>query len=194
MSGRPRIYDEEQVIDKAIQVFWDQCYEAASADELLEAMGIGKGSFYLNFKGGKQELYERSIKQFAKKFHKRIEQGLETADDPIEYIKQFFIAGANASTLQKNRGCYYGNALVQLTMKEKETKLVAAQMLHDLRVLFVKAIVKAKEKGRLSKDADAELLGWHLINFWNGINVTRRMEQSPKVLREIIDLNFRMLE
>ena len=54
MAGRPKIFDEQEVISKASQIFWEKGYEAASAEELLKAMGIGKGSFYLFFKGGKK--------------------------------------------------------------------------------------------------------------------------------------------
>jgi len=54
MAGRPKIFDEQDVINKAIEVFWGKGYEAASADELLKAMNIGKGSFYLSFRGGKR--------------------------------------------------------------------------------------------------------------------------------------------
>src|ERR1700744_5958557 len=104
MAGRPKIYEEEAVIEKAIDVFWGKCYDAASADELLEAMGIGKGSFYLNFKGGKQELYERSLKQFAEKFHKEIQQEMERSGDEIGYIKKLFLSAADSSPAQKNRG------------------------------------------------------------------------------------------
>ena len=65
MAGRPKIFEEKDIINKAIEVFWTKGYEAASSDDLLAAMGIGKGSFYLAFKGGKKELYEKSLEQFS---------------------------------------------------------------------------------------------------------------------------------
>ncbi len=194
MAGRPKIYDEEQVIDKAINVFWDTCYDAVSADELLEAMGIGKGSFYLNFKGGKQELYERSLKQFAEKFHQKIEQEMIRADDTIAYIRQLFLSAADAPSSKKNRGCYYGNALVQLSAKDKSTKQLAAQLLNNLHGIFTKAIRIAQKKGQIQTKADPELLSWHLSNLWNGINVTRRMQKSPETLRALIELNLTLLQ
>jgi TetR/AcrR family transcriptional repressor of nem operon len=194
MAGRPKIYDDEQVIDKAIEVFRDKCYDAASTDELLSAMGIGKGSFYLNFKGGKEELYQRSLKRFAETLNKKIVLEMDRSDNQIGYIKDLFFEMANLTPAQKERGCYYGNALVQLSEKDKETKALAAELLKDLHAIFLKAIISGQEKGQISKDKNAEVLGWHLINFWNGINVTKRMEKSPAILKALIEANFKLLE
>lgn len=194
MAGRPRIYDEVQIIDKAINVFWDKCYDAASADELLAAMGIGKGSFYLNFKGGKQELYEKSVKRFADKFRKKIEQEMSESGDEIGCIKQLFLAEANQSPERKNRGCYIGNALIQLSVKDTHMRKIADNVLNELRQLFAKVIRNAQEKGQIKNKDNAEVLAWHLINLWNGINVTKRMSQSPEELLSLIELNLRLLE
>jgi TetR/AcrR family transcriptional repressor of nem operon len=194
MAGRPKLYDEDEVIDKAINVFWDKCYDVASAEELLEEMGIGKGSFYFNFKGGKQELYERTLKRFAEKLNGKMERGLEKADDTIAYIKQYFITGAHASSLQKDRGCYYGNAMIQLSEKDKALKVLAAGILSDMQRIFTRAIRIAQDRGQIPVSQNAEALGLHLINFWNGMNVTRRMERSPEKLLALINLNFAVIQ
>jgi len=193
MGGRPKLYDEMDILDKAINVFWDKNYDVASSDELLGAMGIGKSSFYFNFKGGKQELYEHTLRRFAEKLNGKMERGLEKADDTIAYIKQYFVSGANSSIIQKDRGCYYGNALVQLSEKDRKVKALAVGILEDMQRIFTKAVRIAQERGQISKEHSAEALGFHLINFWNGINLTRRMERSPEALLELIDLNFDLL-
>ncbi len=194
MAGRPKIFNEEQAIDKAMQVFWDKCYDSASADELLAAMGIGKGSFYLSFKGGKQELYERSVKRFADNFYRNFMEGMAKADDEIAYIKSFFLSLADAPDESKNRGCYIGNALVQLSEKDKNVRDIAAGLLQKFQVGFAAAIKKAQQAGNLQTTQDAEVLAWHLSNLWNGINVTRRMEKSPEKLRNLIELNLSILQ
>lgn len=194
MAGRPKIFNEEQAIDKAMQVFWDKCYDSASADELLAAMGIGKGSFYLSFKGGKQELYERSVKQFSDNFYRNFMEGMAKADDEITFIKSFFLSLADSTDGSKNRGCYIGNALVQLSEKDKNVRDIAAGLLHKFQVAFAAAIKKAQEAGTLHTTHDPEVLAWHLSNLWNGINVTRRMEKSPEKLRTLIELNLSILQ
>lgn len=56
MAGRHKTYDEQVVLDKAIEVFWKKGYELSSAENLLKAMGIGKGSFYFAFKKWKTRI------------------------------------------------------------------------------------------------------------------------------------------
>src|ERR1700761_7327176 len=169
MKGRPKLYDEDEVIDKAIEVFRDKCYDAASADELLAAMGIGKGSFYFNFKGGKLELYERSLQRYADKLNTKIEKEMEASGDEIAYLKQLFMSIAGSSAANKDRGCYYGNALVSISVQDKQTRAIAARLLADLHRIFKKGIERAQEKGQVPKDRDAASLAWILSNLWNGM-------------------------
>jgi len=194
MAGRPKIFNEEQVIDKATEVFWDKCYDAASADDLLQAMGIGKGSFYLSFKGGKQELYEKSLKQFGEKFYTLFQEKLSESADKIAFLKRFFLSMADVPSMDKRRGCYLGNALVQLSNKDEKAKETAAKLLTNLQKVFAQTIHEAQENGALNTTENPEILGWYLSNLWNGINVTRRMEKSPEVLRNLIELNLKILE
>ncbi len=74
MAGRPKIFDKKDVIRKASEVFWKKGYEASSAEVLLSAMQMGKGSFYLHFKGGKKELYQRSLDLFSKEAMERFKK------------------------------------------------------------------------------------------------------------------------
>lgn len=194
MAGRPKIFDEQEAIQKATEVFRNKGYDTASADELLNAMGIGKGSFYLAFKGGKQELYVRSIKQFAEEFNKKIASAIESSDNPIHLIRELFLGLAGKRGCDIERGCYLGNALVQLSEKDEDIKKVTAGLLKNLQKIFAAAISRAQANNQLTTKDDPEVLAWHLTNLWNGIHVTRRMENSPEILRPIIEMNLRLLE
>jgi len=193
MAGRPKIFDEQEAVAKATEVFRSKGYDTASADELLCAMGIGKGSFYLAFKGGKRELYIRSITQFSEYFYQKLSTTIAASDDKIQFIRKFFLNLADASDCDKERGCYLGNALVQLSEKDQEIKKITVQLLKKLQALFAEIIRTAQENGQISSTEDPEMIGWHLSNLWNGIHVTRRMESSPEILRKIIEMNLKIL-
>lgn len=194
MAGRPKIFDEQEAVAKATEVFRDKGYDTASADELLCAMGIGKGSFYLAFKGGKQELYIRSISQFSDRFYQKLSDRLEASEDKIQFLKQFFMGLAYSSDCDKERGCYLGNALVQLSEKDDEIKKITALLLKKLQSLFAETIRNAQQSGEIHSTENPEIIGWHLSNLWNGIHVTRRMESSPEILTGILEINLKILD
>ena len=194
MAGRHKIFNEEEVIGKASKVFWKAGYEASSAEEILAAMGIGQGSFYNTFKGGKLELYERSLYQFTKEFEKEFLEEMLRSDSGVGNIRSFFISLASESAESKMFGCYLGNAMVQLTEREMAVKKVAIGLLKRVEQIFVRVIEKAQKNGKMKNLTDAKLLGMYLINLWNGIYMTRRMGYTTEQLRALIELNLEILE
>ncbi len=61
--ARPREFDETDALDRAMVVFWKKGYQNTSLDDLLEAMGIQRGSFYNTF-GSKKETYLRALDRY----------------------------------------------------------------------------------------------------------------------------------
>lgn len=194
MAGRPKIFDEQTVIEKAIEVFWVKGYESASAEELLKAMNIGKGSFYLSFKGGKKELYEKSLEQFSKKAAERFKNDLEQAADPIRFLKNFFLSMADSPKERQLKGCYLGNAIVEMSNIDNKTKKKAARLLGQLEEDFKKIIQKAQQDNRLKTTEDPDTLARLLITLWNGINITRMMYPENQDLKKMIELQLQVLK
>ncbi len=63
MNGRPREFDDEAVIEAAMDVFWRHGFEASSTQELCARTGLGRGSLYNAF-GSKQGLYEKALRHY----------------------------------------------------------------------------------------------------------------------------------
>ncbi len=194
MAGRPKIFDEKDVIRKASEVFWKKGYEASSAEELLAAMQIGKGSFYLHFKGGKKELYQRSLDLFSEEAMERFNKNLAEATDEIQFLKSFILSVADSSRERKQNGCYLGNGVVEMSNLDPETKDRAGVLLNKLEKAFAAIIKRAQETGKLTSKVNHQLLAKYLINLRNGINVTARTEKDSKRLREMIELSLEILK
>ena len=62
-KGRPREFDPDEALDKAMMVFWQQGFESASLTDLTEAMGISRPSLYAAF-GNKEELFRRALERY----------------------------------------------------------------------------------------------------------------------------------
>lgn len=194
MAGRPKIYDETAILDKAVDVFWEKGYANATADDLLAAMGIGKGSFYLAFKGGKEELFRKSMERVVELNFRSIREALDSCEDPVQFIRDFFMSLTGSESPVGNKGCYFGNALIQVSADDSGLKLIAAKYLHLLEEIFTEAIRKGKDLGLLTTTESAASLGAYLVNLWNGINVTRRMETDQQKLAQLVRMNLNILQ
>ena len=194
MAGRPKIYDETAILDRAVDVFWDKGYANATADDLLAAMGIGKGSFYLAFKGGKEELFRKSMERVVELNFKSIREALGSCEDPVQFIRDFFMSLTGDQSPVGNKGCYFGNALIQVSADDAGLKLIAAKYLHLLEEIFTEAVQKGKDLGLLTTKESAASLGAYLVNLWNGMNVTRRMETDQHKLVQLVRMNLNILQ
>ena len=73
--GRPRSFDETDVLDIAKDLFWQRGYEATSIKDLTEAMGMTPPSLYAAF-GSKEALYRRVLDRYIETFGHRLREGL----------------------------------------------------------------------------------------------------------------------
>lgn len=194
MAGRPKHNTDEELIDRAIQVFWERGYHAASAKDLLKGMDIGQGSFYRSFPGGKKELYQKSMIRFLEKANSTYYKALEKSDCPIDHLKNFFNVVPVRKKEEMNNGCYLGNAVVELSNLDDESIRIATNLLNKLKDGFEKALILAQEKGKLGSEKSPKELALYLINLWNGINVTNRMNFSTTELKKILSLSLDILK
>ena len=193
MTGRPKTFDEHDVIERAQRVFWQRGYGAASTEELLAAMGIGKGSFYLAFPGGKRELFEKTVQQFHQDSFRPLEQRVAASAQPLEVVKDYFHRTATAALGTHAQGCYLANTVMEMTSLDPPLQQAAGQLLKQLEALFFTVIQQAQANGQLTNPTDARLLARHLLTLWNGLSITRRLYPDNAQLRELLDWQLAVL-
>lgn len=192
MRGRPTIHQNEELIQKAQDIFWKKGYTATSLSDLLKITGAGSGSFYNTFKGGKKEVFKEAINQRRKDFED-FKYELETSETPIELIKQFFQSVADESQTSHLQGCIIANTVVEMTFLDDELGNEAKKILQEVEEMYTKAIRKAQQKGNLKNQTEASILGKYLITFWCGLNTLRRMYPDKKILSQQIEMQLAVL-
>ncbi|MGN6645716.1 MAG: TetR/AcrR family transcriptional regulator [Cytophaga sp.] len=193
MPGRPKIFDEEEVINKAIEVFWKNGYEASSTEILLNAMGIGKSSFYLEFKGGKRELFERAMQQRSRLALENLEKGFRESTNKIDYLKSLFYSIADTKLARHKNGCLLGNTIAELSNRELGLKDVAANLLLKLEQVFLKVIKECQADGTLKTKESPEILAKYLLSVWNGLNISVRIYSNKKILLPLIEKQLEII-
>lgn len=192
MAGRPRIFDETTAIKKAVEVFWKKGYEVTSTVDLIQAMGIQRGSFYNTF-GSKKELFIKAIDIHEQSSFIEFRKILKESEDPIEILKMIFVSMADCSEDEYLKGCFAGNTLAALTGIDEELALIASVHLKEMESIFYDVIDNAKAIGRLKTKVETDLLAKYLLNLWNGLNLTRRIYHDKKTLIPLIKLQLEIL-
>lgn len=192
MKGRPNIFKENEIILKAQEMFWKKGYNATSLSDISKATGAGAGTLYNTFKGGKKELFKKSLQQ--RKVHLtdfKIKIG--NSDNPIELIKEFFITIATETKNDHLKGCIVANTIVEMTFIDDELENEAIEILKETEKLYTKTILEEQKKGNLKSEIEASILGKHLITVWCGINSLRRVYPDKEILRILIELQLNII-
>ncbi len=189
MAGRPKIFDEEAALNKAAILFWKKGYEATSTEDLIQAMGVQRGSFYNSF-GSKKELFINAINSHETNLFSRFKKQLKASNRPIQVIKDAFLSLADCPKEEHLMGCFAGNTIAEFSGIDEELAENAGKHLKALEEIFFKQIKSSQQTGELKSKIEARLLGKYLLNLWNGINITRRVYPDKNILKSLIEFQL----
>jgi AcrR family transcriptional regulator len=103
-SGRPREFDTEEALDRAMEIFWRKGYEGTSVSDLTECLGITRPSLYAAF-GNKEELFRLVLQRYEAKIVTYRPQAL-SAPTAREVARQMLEGAANVFGTKVNPpGC-----------------------------------------------------------------------------------------
>src|SRR6185295_12348945 len=119
--ARQKEFDREEVLHKAMEVFWSRGYEAASIQGLIEHMGINRQSLYDTF-GDKHSLYLLALDRYCDAECRRVSQLLERPGSVKKTLRQLFEDVIERALCDgQRRGCFMGNAMSELAGRCKQT-------------------------------------------------------------------------
>ncbi|WP_430410444.1 TetR/AcrR family transcriptional regulator [Kordia sp.] len=156
--SRKKQYIEEDVVEKAMHVFWIKGYEHTSMQMLEKQMGINKFSIYSSF-GSKKGLFIESLKFYRKKVSE-ITKELETSTAGILAIKQYFYKFLKLSAGNGfGKGCLITNTLNEMDI-ETDTEIVAQVegFRNQIRQLFYNKLMLEKYKDSALVENQADYL------------------------------------
>jgi len=104
MAGRPKSFDLNDARDAFLQVFWTKGYNDTSVDDLQQAAGIKRGSFYATFES-KDDVFATSLNTYWDRVTELILHNLDSSKDPLEAIARFLRYAGEFMTENMPRGC-----------------------------------------------------------------------------------------
>ncbi|WP_189224530.1 TetR/AcrR family transcriptional regulator [Saccharothrix coeruleofusca] len=188
--GRPRSFDADEALGRAMVVFWEQGYEGASLTDLTSAMGITKTSMYAAF-GNKEELFRKALRRYAEGPASYVAEAL-ARPTALEVVEAFLTGAVETST---RPGCPAGCLSVQGSLAAGEAGRPARDVLiawrEECRAYLRDRFRRAVDEGDLPPDTDPELLARYVMTVANGIAVQAAGGAGRDELRQVADLAMR---
>jgi TetR/AcrR family transcriptional repressor of nem operon len=170
MVGRPREFDEEQVLDAAMKAFWANGYESTSLADLVSVTGLHKGSLYQAF-GDKHSLFIQTLHRYLRNVRDHKNQILESADTPLGGIRAVLHGIINMSELDSScpQGCMAVKSMVELAPHDAEVRRIMDDHKNSMRVSMESRLAQAQANGELGKDKSPKMISALIMIFMDGL-------------------------
>ncbi|GAB3568874.1 TetR/AcrR family transcriptional regulator [Amycolatopsis endophytica] len=168
--GRPRGFDADEALERAMLVFWERGYEGASLTDLTGAMGITRTSMYAAF-GNKEELFRKAVQRYAEGPGAYVARAL--GEPTARQVARALLAGSVCATTGADRPA--GCLVVQGSLAAGESGRPARDELAGWREVACAHLRdrfrRAVEEGDLPADSDPAVLARYVMTVAHGIAV-----------------------
>ncbi|MCS3734189.1 TetR/AcrR family transcriptional regulator [Mucilaginibacter dorajii] len=191
--ARKKEFDEDQLLDKAVALFWDKGYHATSAQDLVDGLGINRSSLY-NTYTDKRTLFTKSLRQYQAKNTNAVLSMLKNIVDAREAISQILhgvIKESEEDTLAK--GCFMVNTAVELSSHDKEIGALVTENNQSVEDAFARTIEKGQAHGQFTKAKDARALAHFVFSTISGLRVSARAGADKQTLEDIVQVALLVL-
>ncbi|MEU6935378.1 TetR/AcrR family transcriptional regulator [Streptomyces rubiginosohelvolus] len=169
-SGRPRGFDADQALERAMLVFWEHGYEGASLAALTDAMGISATSVYAAF-GNKQELFRKAMERYATGPSDYLVRALE--QPTARGVATELLAGTIRTTTRPSgpQGCLGVQGALAASDSGREVRDLLADWRNDSCCRIQERFRRAADEGDLPPGTDPAVLARYVTTLAFGIAV-----------------------
>ncbi len=190
--GRSKEFEENIVLQKAMEVFWQKGYEKTSMSDLVEHMGIHRKSIYDTF-GDKHALYLKVIdrySEFSTAQFKSETRRAKNSYQAIQYIFDYIIEGNE----DKQFGCLFVNATTESGPWDQEVLVKTENAFRQAENFIAEIIKKGQEDGEFSTKYDDELLAEIIHNALLGLRVLVKTSTSKEKMHNVANFFLDLLK
>ncbi len=190
---RPKEFDRDEVLDRAMELFWRKGYEATSIGDLTDHLGIGRQSLYDTF-GDKHALYVAALDHYGERYGTSV-AGAVAADGPIrKVLRDAFGTVIEASLARPTRSCMLLAATAERCPDDTDVAQRFCGNTTAVERAFTERLERAKRAGELGKHLEPKRLGRYFASALYGIQIQGRAGVAKRVLEDIADVAISILD
>ena len=190
--ARSKEFNEEEALDKAMEIFWRQGFEKTSIQDLVDQMGIHRRSLYDTF-GDKHALFVQTLERYESLIAAQIRKQITEEMTTVESIRKIFeLAVYSDSTYPK--GCLMVNTAVELSLLDSEVSQRIQSAFKQTENLIADLLIRGQARGEVARSFDIGELSRYIHNALIGVRVLVKMTADPKEFDSTIDLTLSILK
>ncbi|MFJ4112528.1 TetR/AcrR family transcriptional regulator [Pseudomonas sp. NPDC089758] len=191
--ARPQEFDTQQVLRKAMAVFWEKGYEATSLADLMAATGLSKSSLYGSF-GDKRELFLAAFDVY-RQDRKRDMLHLLSVDPARNGIVSFYESlFADVDTEAAHNGCMSVNQAVEMAPRDLRVKDMVADDFRTIHEALTAAIKRGQQDGSIKNLSDAEDIASILVLAFPGLQLMARINVGGEAMNRNLNILMAQLD
>lgn len=192
-KGRPRCFDRDEALVRALEVFWRRGYEPASISELCKAMGINAPSLYSSF-GNKAQLFLEAVNFYEKTYWEAPSKKLLENPDLYQGLDEFFRESARILLSPDSPcGCMVVLAAINISDDAEDVISAIRALRFMTKDMFAARLRQGIADGQLPPDTDVTALAGALNTMLEGLSIQARDGLSQDELERIASHAVRML-
>jgi TetR/AcrR family transcriptional repressor of nem operon len=192
--ARTKEFDENEVLDKALNIFWCRGYNGTSMQELVEGLGISRSSLYDTY-GDKHTLFLATLERYRTKQATGMIRMVENSLSVRGTIRDLFHFAVNETVADKlQRGCFMVNSTVEIAATDKEVAVIVNRNMQDIEDAFCRAIEKGQQQGEITTRHNARSLSRFIFNTFSGLRVAARSGADKQVFDDVVTVALSVLE
>jgi AcrR family transcriptional regulator len=182
--ARPKEFDQQKALRKAVRLFSRQGFAATSTDELMRVMGVGRQSMYDTF-GDKRALFLAALDLYVTESVQSIKAELEKPGSALSAVRTALVTFAERGDLCSAEGCMGLNAISEFGQRDADVTRITGNAGRMQRRALMRVFARAIKQGELSPDADLESMADFFESTLAGIRMAAKAGKSRRALRNI---------
>jgi len=189
MSRRDAAELRTKLLDQGVALLMERGYHGAGLQELVQRVGVPKGSFY-NYFASKEAFAAEVVAHYLDPFIARLDGRLQRSDlTALESLTGYFDELIEETErMDFKGGCLLGNLIGEVGETDDLCAASLQAAVRRYRDKLSQGISRAQQEGSLRRDMKAEEMADLLVNFWQGALLRMKIEKSTRPLRQFSDL------
>ena len=185
--GRPRAFDPEAAVERAMTAFWSRGYHGTSLPDLLRATKLSRGSLYAAF-GDKHALFLRALDRYISDALARVDQELDARTSALSGLRTFLAGYVDrASGDSGRRGCLFVATTMELATHDPDVAERVRAFFQALEGRLASALSRAKDAGEIANGIDPSDAARLLVCVVEGLRVVGKIGPPHPATKAAID-------